>query len=158
MAERLRARRQQWVGRRAYITFNLSLRGPSQVMRHPGDTGSTFGCGTDARFEALLSVNMSHPNLVQTFKYSTRRVPAAEGEPAHMCETIMVQEYCDQGTLQAAVDKGRFRAKDSADAPDMALVVATAREIAGALKHLHSRNITHGDLSANNVLLVSDKR
>lgn len=129
-----------------------------KVMRHPGDTGSTFGCGTDARFEALLSVNMSHPNLVQTFKYSTRRVPAAEGEPAHMCETIMVQEYCDQGTLQAAVDKGRFRAKDSADAPDMALVVATAREIAGALKHLHSRNITHGDLSANNVLLLSRDR
>eukprot|EP00882_Tetradesmus_deserticola_P021070 GHRQ01022792.1.p1 GENE.GHRQ01022792.1~~GHRQ01022792.1.p1 ORF type:complete len:111 (-),score=27.24 GHRQ01022792.1:86-418(-) len=31
---------------------------------------------------------------------------------------------------------------------------ATAREMAGALSYLHSKNILHGDLTGNNVLLT----
>lgn len=36
----------------------------------------------------------------------------------------------------------------------MEAVIATCREISGAVTHLHGRRLLHGDLTANNVLLT----
>ena len=81
----------------------------------------------DAReggFEGLLSVNLAHPHLVQSFKFSTRGVaparaaalglgggagagdadPGANPALAGWRETWIVQEFCDRGNLQQACD------------------------------------------------------
>lgn len=61
--------------------------------------------------------------------------------------------------LQRAVDRGWFRKVRSVTegGPDMAAVLSTAAEIAGALRYLHEQNILHGDLSNGNVLLCTNK-
>jgi serine/threonine protein kinase len=68
----------------------------------------------------------------------------------------IVQEYCDGGTLNDAVDRGWLRAARAAAAPPaLAAVAATAAEVAAALAHLHAAGILHGDLNGGNVLLAS---
>jgi len=103
-------------------------------------------------FEAALSTTLAHPNLVQTFKYSTREksltVPkelAAEYEG--VLETWLVQEWCDLGTLHDHCNRPRLEAADRPEIFDILLGISSAGY------YLHSRGIIHGDLTANNVLL-----
>ncbi|WIA08911.1 hypothetical protein OEZ85_008329 [Tetradesmus obliquus] len=132
--------------------------------------------------EGLLSEQVQHPHVVRTYKHVTRPLPmagldeedeeegdgsllSANGLPSsrsreQMLETWLVLEFCNRGCVADAISKGWFRRKDSMEA-DMDTVVATAREMAGALSYLHSMNILHGDLTGNNVLLTvtaDDKR
>jgi serine/threonine protein kinase len=68
-------------------------------------------------------------------------------------------ELCDRGSLQDAIDRGAFRAVRMGRAgsqADMPAVVTTALEVASAMAYLHSVDILHGDLTAGNILLVSD--
>ena len=59
--------------------------------------------------------------------------------------------------LQDGIDRGWFRTNRSAinGLPDLTPILATAREIASGMAHLHSLNILHGDLTSLNVLLTS---
>jgi len=109
-------------------------------------------------FEAALSVSLSHPNLVQTYKYSTRekKVTQAAGEEAPppppdtpQMETWIVQEWCDGGTL------GKYCSKPRMSGTSLLEVIEIITEVAGAGAYLHSRGIIHGDLTGNNVLLKS---
>ncbi|KAG2434249.1 hypothetical protein HXX76_007974 [Chlamydomonas incerta] len=72
-------------------------------------------------------------------------------------QTWIVMEYCDKGCLQDAIERGWLRTERSAVSgrPNMAAVLATAREVAAALAYLHSQNVVHGDLSGWNVMLCS---
>ena len=73
-------------------------------------------------------------------------------------QTFIVMEYADRGSLQEAVDRG-WMMKDRSDVDkgaNMAAVLATALEVAGAIKFLHSSSVIHGDLSGWNVMLVSN--
>jgi serine/threonine protein kinase len=96
-----------------------------------------------------------------------------------LLETWLVLEFCNRGCVVDAVSKGWFRAAlptpatavNDADRGgqaasgagqqqqqhmlDIGAVLATAREIASALAHLHGHNILHGDLTGSNVLLTS---
>lgn len=58
---------------------------------------------------------------------------------------------------QDGVDRGWFRTNRSAihGLPDLVPILATAREVASGMAHLHSMNILHGDLTSLNVLLTS---
>eukprot|EP00882_Tetradesmus_deserticola_P000798 GHRQ01000869.1.p1 GENE.GHRQ01000869.1~~GHRQ01000869.1.p1 ORF type:complete len:829 (+),score=338.09 GHRQ01000869.1:201-2489(+) len=124
--------------------------------------------------EGLLSEQVQHPHVVRTYKHVTRpllmddfddeddvdsdELCSANGLPStktreQMLETWLVLEFCNRGCVSDAISKGWFRRKDSMEA-DMATVIATAREMAGALSYLHSKNILHGDLTGNNVLLT----
>jgi len=103
-------------------------------------------------FEAALSTNLAHPNLVQTFKYSTREKSVTvskeyASEYEGVLETWLVQEWCDLGTLHAHCNRPRLEAADRPEIFDIFL------EISSAGYYLHSRGIIHGDLTANNVLL-----
>lgn len=57
-------------------------------MRHPAPEDASE---TEIRtqFEAMLSVNVAHPNLVQSFKFSSRAMADDPGT----WETWMVQEF-----------------------------------------------------------------
>jgi len=59
--------------------------------------------------------------------------------------------------LQDGIDRGWFRTNRSAvhGLPDLMPILATAREVASGMAHLHSMNILHGDLTSLNVLLAN---
>lgn len=108
-----------------------------------------YGQGIEvAPFEGALSLSLAHPNLVQTFKHSSRQTNASGGT-LRTCEVWIVQEWCSLGTLgekiksQEIIQLGGY--------PEVAEVCC---EIASAALYLHDRGIIHGDLTANNVLLV----
>lgn len=123
-----------------------------KIMRHaaPEDANDHE---IQCQFEAVVSVNIAHPNLVQSFKYSSR--PCEDGTDEW--ETWVVQEHCDMGNLQEACDRRAYKSKETGEVT-YTDVVSVLREIAGAISHLHSRGIVHGDLSANNVMLSSRER
>jgi serine/threonine protein kinase len=103
----------------------------------------------DPAFEAFVSTTISHPNLVQTFKYSSRSKPTSDmiDHGGALWETWIVQEWCERGTLFQYCNKPRC------DEACISEVVGICTDIVGAGHYLHSRGIIHGDLSANNVLL-----
>lgn len=98
-----------------------------------------------------------------------------------LMETWLLLEFCNRGCLSDAVEKGWFRQpaaggtpsrpslqgeKDgscessfsgglTSPLPDLAAILATAREVAAAMSYLHHKNILHGDLTGGNVLLTA---
>jgi hypothetical protein len=123
-------------------------------------------------FEGALAVELSHPNLVQTFKYnsvmvekdvdvenaaslqrknssgvSTEQVLAAS--VGDEFETWITQEWCEMGTLMARIDQ-----KPPMKLQGLEEVVGICVDISSAMTYMHGRNIIHGDLTANNVLLT----
>jgi len=107
-------------------------------------------------FEGALSTNLAHPNLVQTFKYSVRDLkPAVTGardgnqKGLWGFEVWIVQEWCGLGTLNA-----KLTTMDTVRRGAFAEVIEVGAEISSAAYYLHTRGIIHGDLTANNVLLV----
>lgn len=76
---------------------------------------------------------------------------------AHIPVTWLVMELCDHGSVQDAIDCGWFRTdkKDLRSPPDLAAILVTAGEVAGAMSYLHQHGVIHGDLAARNVLLTT---
>ncbi|GIL81316.1 hypothetical protein Vretimale_1131 [Volvox reticuliferus] len=80
------------------------------------------------------------------------------GAETGMMVLIVVQEYCDRGTLESAIRKSIFR-------PSQQWGVRLARrallrssvEIACGLLHLHDSGVVHGDVKPANLLLVSSR-
>ncbi|KAG2496829.1 hypothetical protein HYH03_005234 [Edaphochlamys debaryana] len=75
---------------------------------------------------------------------------------------LLVQEFCERGTLAHAIRQGRFRCGLPREHPDWAhdervarrMVLRTAAEICRGMVHLHGANVIHGDLKPANVLLA----
>jgi serine/threonine protein kinase len=96
-----------------------------------------------------------------------------------LMETWLLLEFCNRGCLSDAVEKGWFRQPAArgtpsglsvkgdgscessfsggltCSPPDLAAILATAREVAAAMSYLHHKNILHGDLTGGNVLLTA---
>jgi eukaryotic-like serine/threonine-protein kinase len=89
-----------------------------------------------ARFrrEARIAAGLSHPNLIGVYDY-------ADGEE----RPYLVMEYVDGENLAERVAKG-----DSVEAERL------ARELLGALAHIHGAGILHRDVKPQNVLLAPD--
>lgn len=123
--------------------------------------GGADGAPGPGLLEAGLHDQVSHPNVVQTYKHDTRSVSASSTESGKtLMETWMVLEFCNRGSLSDAVDRGWFKRLSAThlQQANLAYVLATAKEIAGAMCYLHSLGILHGDLTGNNILLsTSDK-
>lgn len=111
--------------------------------------------------EAVLGGQISHPNVVQTYKYCVRASADALDADNHgraMVETWMIMEFCNKGSVSDAVDRGWFRKRHSLFESDFKAILSTAKEVASAMCYLHGRNILHGDLSSNNVLLGTSEK
>lgn len=119
-------------------------------------------------FEGALSVELSHPNLVQTFKHSSVMVKPDVEELAQsqakaavsteqalaagigdQFETWITQEWCDMGTLMKHVDS-----RPPMQTNGLGEVLGIIVDISSAMTYMHGRSIIHGDLTANNVLLT----
>mmetsp|Transcript_2496 Transcript_2496/g.5471 ORF Transcript_2496/g.5471 Transcript_2496/m.5471 type:complete len:860 (-) Transcript_2496:94-2673(-) len=116
--------------------------------------GSASKSRDEPRFEASISASISHPHLVQTFKFSTRAKSnkddaVCDEEGSCSFETWIVQEWCDLGTLGKNCKQPRLEIGKTWEVLDI------TREVCGAGAYLHSRGIIHGDLTANNVLVRS---
>ncbi|GMH33082.1 hypothetical protein BSKO_00916 [Bryopsis sp. KO-2023] len=77
--------------------------------------------------------------------------PQMSGGAESQHETMIVLEYCDQGSLHQAIKDKVFRGNGGR--PKMHSILLSALDVANALSYLHSIGITHGDLKAANVLL-----
>ncbi|KAG2451229.1 hypothetical protein HYH02_003836 [Chlamydomonas schloesseri] len=64
----------------------------------------------------------------------------------------IVQEFCELGTLKAAVDQGYFKGARGG-LPNMPFLLAIALDVALGVQHVHSKGVVHGDVTASNVLL-----
>mmetsp|Transcript_24763 Transcript_24763/g.53852 ORF Transcript_24763/g.53852 Transcript_24763/m.53852 type:complete len:543 (+) Transcript_24763:101-1729(+) len=101
-------------------------------------------------FEGKLSSSLTHPNLVQTFKYAVRDiVPAAHSNALRGFELWIVQEWCNLGSLTPKIASGEIMQNGG-----FREVTEVAAEIASAANYLHCRSIIHGDLTPSNVLLT----
>jgi hypothetical protein len=104
---------------------------------------TTSGRDIDAIVEAATSVQISHPNLVHTFKHKTRLMREHESEAF---ETWIVQEWCDKGTLPDYL-------QSSTEMFSLTEIIEICTDIANGGAFLHTNEIIHGALSPNNVLL-----
>lgn len=111
------------------------------------DTG-TGQIDWGAHYEALMAVDIRHPNIVRTFDWC--RID----QEGRGWAVWIVQELCDAGGLRQAALSGRLREGKGPDAPpDLRAILETALEVARAMRYLHKAGEVHADLSANNVLL-----
>nr|BCL66083.1 protein tyrosine kinase [Volvox africanus] len=127
--------------------------------------------GRLARVEACVSRMLLHPNIVLTYDACTGNLQpgrlaaklgrggggggARGGRQRFM--TVMVQEFCELGTLKDAVSKRKhgLAAWTGASPPpgSLQLLYQVALDIANGMKHLAALRIIHADLKAENVLL-----
>lgn len=89
-----------------------------------------------AGFEGALSFRISHPNLVQTFRWS------CQGK-----DTWILQEWCDGGNLRRHCKVPRT------EGPGLREALKIAVEVANGIGYMHERGIAHGCLSVRTVLL-----
>ncbi|CAE7222606.1 Frk [Symbiodinium natans] len=99
--------------------------------------------------EAKLCMSMVHPNLVQAFDFFMRDCESELPGKSPWKEIWIVQEWCDRGTLNSYCDVPRTSGLGLKQAKTILCDISTGCE------YLHSKDIIHGDLTSNNVLLKS---
>lgn len=173
------------IGRGAYgRVYRGSWNGTTVAVKviettEPLGEGEGLAPGKSGIFEAVLSSNLSHPNIVHTYQYAFRPASPDErderissgsgssgfGRPPSInqkaaTEVWLVSEFCNRGPLLTAIERGAFLTQPSSQygQPNLISVLQTLQEIAAALQYLHRNDILHGDLTGGNVLLTaSDK-
>lgn len=114
-----------------------------KVMHHSHGPDS-FREEWTSHYEALMTVDISHENVVTTLDWC--RLEDSRG-----VEVWIVQELCERGSLSAALKSNIFSSENGA--PKYKTILQTVREVARGMRYLHSEDEMHGDLSSNNVLL-----
>jgi serine/threonine protein kinase len=136
--------------------------GPYHLLARGNSSGNSSGSGGDGAVAGSPPTTAGAPPPPppkprgSADESTDRPYPA----PARRPQSWLVLEFCDQGSLQEAIDDGRLRTSRDprSGQPDLPAIVACAAEIAAGMAHLHSApegGVVHGDLSAYNVLLSS---
>ncbi|CAL5225588.1 g8436 [Coccomyxa viridis] len=117
--------------------------------------------GSQAMLEAAVSSAVCHPNIVQTYDYQVvdmfKSATVLRTEANR--ETRIIMEFCDAGSLDEAIQHGKFHGGVTEGLRHMRVILRavclTLLDIASAMTHLHSMRIVHKDLKPKNVLLSS---
>jgi serine/threonine protein kinase len=67
---------------------------------------------------------------------------------------VAVQEYCNGGTLRAAISAGLFREEGLPNRWEALLAILD--DVCAGVEYIHSKRITHGDLNPSNILFKYD--
>lgn len=119
--------------------------------------------------EVAITSGLTHPNVVCTYSYDVKRL-VTTGENSQVAHREMgiwddfsdfklyiIQEYCDGGSLRSGLESGCLMDKKYGG-PEMEKGLEIASGIARGVHHIHSKNIIHGDLKPNNVLMKMTDR
>lgn len=118
--------------------------------------------------EGLLARGLIHENIVRTYDHRLRRNISSNGNniiditnnsdlshgSLNKVELIVIQEYCEKGSLTKYLQSNEFR---DSDEPKLFNILLTLLDIANGLKYLHDKSIIHRDLNCNNILLQTKK-
>jgi eukaryotic-like serine/threonine-protein kinase len=118
-----------WLARDDRLGRAVAVKFLSDSLAHDDSYLSRF------RREARLAAGLSHPNLVKVYDFGEDERP------------YLVMEYVEGGTLADRIAAGTAHELD----PDR-----LARELLGALDHIHSAGIVHRDIKPGNVLIAPD--
>ncbi|KAG2491416.1 hypothetical protein HYH03_010205 [Edaphochlamys debaryana] len=134
-----------------------------------------------AILEAAITKSLEHPNVVMTYAYSLvplsvlgsqapspqaqhssssgpePRSSAASSSDADVYKLLIIQEFCDVGSIGAALSAGVLGGAAAGGAAALC-AASLARDLACGMAYIHARNIVHGDLSLGNVLLSTSPR
>ncbi|KAG2484639.1 hypothetical protein HYH03_016592 [Edaphochlamys debaryana] len=83
------------------------------------------------------------------------RVGAAPGKYL----LVLVQEFCNQGTLSHAIKRGQFTAQEGVRSELLGrrMLLRSAAEVCRGMINIHTANVIHGDLKPSNVLLAPSR-
>ncbi|HKH22806.1 MAG TPA: serine/threonine-protein kinase, partial [Solirubrobacterales bacterium] len=118
-----------WLARDERLGRAVAVKLLSDSLAHDDSYLSRF------RREARLAAGLSHPNLVKVYDFGEDERP------------YLVMEYVEGGTLADRIAGDTAHELD----PDR-----LARELLGALDHIHSAAIVHRDIKPGNVLIAPD--
>lgn len=105
--------------------------------------------------------NLSGENIsfVNDSKTSQISDGGEEGSQVVLYEANIIQEYCNKGSLFAALASGRLPGQEGRNTrPNTSVALHLALDVACGMHHIHSLQIIHGDLKAQNVLLTAHDR
>lgn len=169
-----------------YVSSALSD-DPSPTVQSPFCQKARSGGSPNAVYQRLQSMRhrlyssncsagfsrMSSSNSIGSYSSSTQGSPVkemqasngqTEGDGCHcnICssdwiELWLIQELCCLGTLSKAIEKGCFAEIGKDDGKKLQFVIKIALDIARGIAALHERDVIHGDLSSNNVMLARDE-
>ena len=120
-----------WLARDERLGRSVAVKLLSDSLAHDQSYLSRF------RREARLAAGLSHPNLVKVYDFG------GEDERPYL-----VMEYVEGETLAARIAGGTALDLDPG---------RLARELLGALEHIHCAGIVHRDIKPANVLIAPDK-
>ncbi|KAI8107741.1 hypothetical protein M9435_002769 [Picochlorum sp. BPE23] len=134
-----------------------------QSMRH-----RLYSSNCSAGFSRMSSSNSIGSNPSSTQGSPVKEMQASNGhtEEGNGChcticssewiELWLIQELCCLGTLSKAIEKGSFTEIGKDASKKLRFVTKIALDIARGIAALHERDVIHGDLSSNNVMLARD--
>ncbi|GAX74864.1 hypothetical protein CEUSTIGMA_g2310.t1 [Chlamydomonas eustigma] len=104
--------------------------------------------------EAAINNSLDHPNIVRSYTYDMQPLGEPEGPNQQFLDwqLFIVQEYCNGGNLLNAIQQRWFWDADTCS-PRMEHVLSIARHMSSGCSYIHSKQIIHGDLKPDNVLL-----
>jgi len=113
------------------------------------------------------SVSKLEDMLISTRTAAAARISASKQHQANrrnssgsstgrteVSELWIITAYCEGGSLQQAARRGDFLTH--ARALSLGRALAVLRDIAAGMEYLHARQVCHGDLKAQNVLLAAN--
>lgn len=89
--------------------------------------------------EIKILKSLDHPNIIKIYEFFVDKI-----------NFYIVMEYLDQGDLFALISKSRIL-KES-------VVCSIIKQIMSAIAYLHSKNIIHGDIKLENILIETIHR
>lgn len=99
--------------------------------------------------EATLAVDFDHENIIKTYDHQTYICQDDNDKNSVIKELWILQEYCSLGNLSKSFIKDDFLWNN------YNFVLLTLIDIACGLQYISDKQLIHGDINCNNILLQS---